>query len=77
MKCIGVQMIDRNISSDWWKELIKLYVKENDKLQIRCWNEESDEIESALKYGSSHVEGYETCVDGVIYFSVLRRCQPI
>ncbi len=66
MKYIGVQMIDGNISSDWWKEVIKSFVKENAKMQIRCWNEESDEIKQALRYGVSHIEGYETCIDGLV-----------
>ncbi len=66
MKCIGVQMIDGKISSDWWKAVIKCFVKESGKLQIRCWNEELDEIKYASRYGTSHVEGYETCIDGVV-----------
>ncbi len=66
MKCIGVQMLDQRISSDWWKAVTALLVKENDKLQIRCWNEESDEIDRALKYGASHIEGNETCIDGIV-----------
>ncbi len=66
MKCIGVQMLDQRVSSDWWKAITALFVKENDKLQIRCWNEESDEIDHASKYGASHIEGNETCIDGFV-----------
>ncbi len=66
MKAIGVQMIDQRISADWWKAVMKYFAKENDKLQIRCWNEELEEIEEALKYGASHIEGNETCIDGTV-----------
>ncbi len=66
MKWIGVQMVDGNISSDWWKKLIRYFVKENHSLQIRCWNEETHEIKQASKYGTSHIEGNETCIDGVV-----------
>ncbi len=66
MKCIAVQMIDLRISSDWWKAIIRCFIKENAKLQIRCWNEELSEIEQASRYGTPHVERNETCIDGVV-----------
>ncbi len=66
MKCIGVQMIDLRISFDWWKAIIKLFIQENVKLQIRCWNEELNEINQASRYGTSHIEGNETCIEGIV-----------
>ncbi len=73
MKCIGVQMIDSRISSDWWKEIIKIFVKENAKFQIRCWNEELNEIKQALRYGTSHIEGNETCIEGIVSSNFLKE----
>ncbi len=65
MKIVEVQMIDNELSSVWWKVLIQYFLHEGDKLQIRCWNEETAEIKQAQRYGGTHVEGNETCVDGV------------
>ncbi len=66
MKIVEVQMIDNDISSIWWKELIRYFIHKNDHLQIRCWNEETEEIKQAQHYGITHIEGNETCVDGLV-----------
>ena len=49
---IRLQMIDSHISSHWWQELVKYFVNVGNSLEIRCWKEESEEIQQALQYGN-------------------------
>lgn len=51
MKTIQVQMLDHNVKSDWWKKIIQHFVKPGDEIEIRCWNEENEEIKRAMSYG--------------------------
>ena len=51
MKQFCVQMIDESISSQWWKTIMKHFVKIGNEFEIRCWREEVAEIESASLYG--------------------------
>lgn len=66
MKKIWVQMIDNSISSDWWKQIISHFIKENDDFEIRCWREERAEIAQASLYGAATDDGYEVSVKGVV-----------
>jgi len=66
MKEISLQMIDRTISSFWWKELIKYFVRTGDRLEIRCWKEETDEIQQASVYGDPAEDHYEVSVKGIV-----------
>ena len=66
MKEISLQMIDKNISSSWWKKLVKYFLHEGDSLEIRCWNEEIAEIKQATAYGTPAEENYEVSVRGVV-----------
>ena len=66
MREISFQMIDRNISSSWWKELVKHFIQVGDKLEIRCWKEESAEIQQAASYGNPTEDNYEVSVKGIV-----------
>lgn len=66
MREISLQMIDRRITSDWWKKLVKHFVKAGDSFEIRCWKEETAEIQHALKYGNYANDNYEVSVKGVV-----------
>ena len=66
MREISLQMIDRNISSFWWKELVKYFVHEGDVLEIRCWKEESAEIQQAISYGNLTEDNYEVSIKGIV-----------
>ena len=66
MKEISLQMIDRRISSDWWKKIVKYFVQVGDALEIRCWKEEADEIKQALIDGNPTDENYEVSIKGVV-----------
>ena len=66
MREISLQMIDRRISSDWWKKLVKYFVKVGDSLEIRCWKEESAEIQRASIHGNPTNENYEVSIKGVV-----------
>lgn len=66
MREISLQMINHNISSLWWKELVRHFVRTGDKLEIRCWKEEFAEIQQATCYGSLTEENYEVSVRGIV-----------
>lgn len=66
MREISLQMIDRNISSFWWKELVKHFVQAGDKLEIRCWKEEVMEIQQATFYGNPTEDNYEVSIKGIV-----------
>ena len=66
MREISLQMIDRNISSFWWKELVKHFVQVGDKLEIRCWKEEVLEIQQATSYGNPTEDNYEVSIKGIV-----------
>ena len=66
MREISLQMIDHNISSSWWKELVKHFIQVGDKLEIRCWKEESAEIHQAASYGTPIEDNYEVSVKGIV-----------
>ena len=68
MRNIQIQVLDHNASSQWWKNLISLFLKEGHAFEIRCWNEEQDEIAMAAAFDNSSpkTEGFETSVVGEI-----------
>ncbi len=66
MREVSLQMIDRRISSDWWKKLVKYFVKAGDSLEIRCWKEEAAEIQQASIYGNPTDDNYEVSIKGVV-----------
>ncbi len=66
MREVSLQMIDRRISSDWWKKLVRYFVKAGDILEIRCWKEEAAEIQQASVYGNPTDDNYEVSIKGVV-----------
>lgn len=66
MREISVQMIDRHLASDWWKKLIKNYIKVDDIMEIRCWKEELAEIQQASVYGNPIDDNYEVSIKGIV-----------
>lgn len=66
MKEISLQMIDKNVSSDWWKKLIMHFIHVGDKLEIRCWKEEQSEIHQASMYGDLMEEYNEISIKGIV-----------
>lgn len=66
MKRFGVQMIDHSISSQWWKEIMKHFVRVGDVFEIRCWKEEGAEIREASRYGAAVDEKYEVSIKGIM-----------
>lgn len=66
MREISLQMIDRNISSFWWKALVKHFVQIGDKLEIRCWKEEFAEIQQATSHGNPTEDNYEVSIKGIV-----------
>ena len=71
MREISLQMIDHNISSFWWKELVKYFVQVGDKLEIRCWKEELAEIQQATSYGHPTEDNYEVSIKGIVSEGVI------
>ena len=66
MREIGLQMIDHNVSSFWWKALVKYFAQVGDKLEIRCWKEELAEIQQAASYGDPAEENDEVSIKGIV-----------
>lgn len=66
MSKIQVQMIDCSVSSNWWKKLIKHFIRIGDELEIRCWKEETVEIQWASLYGKLVEDVYEVSIRGTV-----------
>ena len=73
MKQFCVQMIDDSISSQWWKTIMKHFVKIGNEFEIRCWREEVAEIESASLYGVAVEDKYEISIKGSVTKELLER----
>ena len=73
MKQFGVQMIDNTISSQWWKQIIKHFIKVGDLFEIRCWREEIAEIEEASVYGTAVDDKYEVSIKGSVTKELLGK----
>ncbi len=80
MGWIQMQMVDGSVQSDWWKELIRHFVSVGDELEIRCWKEETAEVQHASIYGEPSEDGYEVSVKGVVtpqLFAELLAEEPV
>ncbi|WP_313527640.1 hypothetical protein [Anaerotignum sp.] len=73
MSFIQVQMVDGFISSDWWKKVIKHFIRVNDKFEIRCWKDETSEINQALSYGSLLEDDNEVSIKGNVNQELLNE----
>lgn len=73
MGIISLQMIDNKISSLWWKELIKYFMQIGDFLELRCWKEETNEIQHASAYGNPMEDNYEVSVKGEVSKKLIRE----
>ena len=71
MSQIQVQMIDNTVSSDWWRKLVQHFVKVGDELEIRCWKEETAEIQQASLYGKPVSEKHEVSIKGTVTTKLL------
>lgn len=66
MSQIQIQMIDNSVSSDWWRNLVSHFVRAGDELEIRCWKEETAEIEQASLYGELAEDKSEVSICGTV-----------
>ena len=73
MKQFAIQMTDNSISSQWWKRIIEHFVKVGDTFEIRCWKEETAEIEEASLYGAAFNDKYEVSVKGTVRKELLEK----
>ena len=73
MKHFDVQMIDNSISSQWWKTIVKHFIKVGDAFEIRCWREEVTEIEEASLYGIAVDDKYEVSIKGFLTKELLEK----
>ena len=54
MKRISLNVIDyeiNDINIKWWKQIMSVFLKSGQNFEIRCWKNEKEVIEKALKYG--------------------------
>ena len=77
MKHFDVQMIDNSISSQWWKTIVKHFIKVGDAFEIRCWREEVTEIEEASLYGIAVDDKYEVSIKGFLTKELLTPWKPV
>lgn len=73
MKQFSVQMIDTSISSHWWKEIIEHFIRVGDIYEIRCWREETSEIEQASLYGTAVDDKFEVSIKGTVTKELLEK----
>jgi len=75
MKTIQVQILDHNVNSDWWKKIIQYFVKPGDEIEIRCWNEEKEEIKKAMSYGRPiQIESnFQTAIKGIVTEQMIKE----
>lgn len=73
MSFISVDMIDNKVSSSWWRELVGHFVRVGDEVELRCWKEETEEIEAASRYGKPTEERTEVSIRGTVTDELLRE----
>lgn len=71
MSRIQLQMIDNSVSSAWWRELVQHFARPGDGLEIRCWKEETVEIQQASLYGEPTEDKYEVSIKGTVTAELL------
>lgn len=70
-RIMQVQMTDHSVSSEWWRALVRHFVRAGDELEIRCWKEETAEIRQASFYGTSSPDRNEVSVKGTVTAGLL------
>ena len=73
MRQFGVQMIDNSISSQWWKKIMEHFIRVGDTFEIRCWREETAEIQEASLYGTAIDDKYEVSIKGMVTKEMLEK----
>jgi hypothetical protein len=66
---IEIQIVDNSLQDNhYWKKLISMFAMVGLKFEIHCWNEETEEIKTALKFGKEKSTDWEfgTIIEGVI-----------
>lgn len=72
MKRLFLELIDYNIheiNTTWWKQIMALFLKSGVPFEIRCWREETEILEKALRFGRISLEQstrYERSVKGIL-----------
>ena len=63
---IQLQMVDRFVSTQWWRDVMEHFVRVGDELEIRCWKEETEEIRQASMYGIPADARNEVSIRGTV-----------
>lgn len=58
-------MTDNSVSSEWWKTIMRHFIRIGDCFEIRCWKEETQEVSQAKRYGTAVIEGNEISIQGI------------
>lgn len=64
-----IQIVDNSLrDNNYWKRLVSMFATIGLKFEIHCWNEEFEEIKTALKFGKEKQTDWEfgTVIEGVI-----------
>lgn len=71
MKRFSIQMVDNTVSSEWWKTMIHHFLRVGDSIELRCWKEETQEIQQGKRYGKVTESGNEISIKGVLVDELL------
>jgi len=75
MNCC-IYTLDCNPGKEFWNFLFSHFVKVGDEFEIRCWNDQDEEIRKALKYGKISEEDnsrLEISIKGIVSDEMLEE----
>lgn len=61
-----VETIYTQVDARWWQRIMKRFVQPGDSFEIRCWQEEENEISAVMPYGRCEKDNMEVSVKGVM-----------
>ena len=73
MKKFYVQMLDNTVNIQWWNQIMEHFIHEGDYFEIRCWEDELEEIRQASLYGVKSNEGNLVSIKGKITGELLEE----
>lgn len=66
-------MLDNTVNIQWWNQIMEYFIQEGDYFEIRCWEDELEEIRQASSYGVKSNDGCEVSIKGAITGELLEE----
>ena len=79
MKTISIELTDDEIdevNTDWWRQIMSLFMKPGRAFEIRHWREENELVEKASAYGTvseAASTDFEVSIKGTLTSSVIHE----